>query len=227
MLPSALAPATISSYKRAWARFHKFAITFSLPITLPISVQHLSCFMMALVNEGCSATSISSLLSALSYFHKVQGCHDPTHAFLIRQLVTAVHKIRPSVDSREPITEPLLFKMFDQIPRFGLPVYETVLFQALFLFAFYFGLRVGEYTASRHNIQRHQVLISNNEIKLTFMSFKHSAEAPETHSFPGSGSRFCLVKAMIAFLNYRGKSSGPLFTLHGVKLSPITNFLLY
>ena len=200
MLPSALAPATISSYKRAWARFLQFADKFSLSVHLPLSVQHLSCFMMSLVNEGCSAASIASVLSALSYFHKLQGCYDPTHAFFIRQLVTAIHKSSPSVDSRQPITEPLLFRMFDQVTRLGLTVYETVMFQALFLFAFYFGLRVGEYTASRHNIQRHQVHISNNEIKLTFMSFKHSAEAPETHSFPASFSHHCPVKAMLAFL---------------------------
>ena len=60
----------------------------------------------------------------------------------------------------------MLFRMFDQIPKLGFTFYDTVLFQAVFLFAFYFGLRVSEFTAYRHNIQLHQLDISQ-----AFMEF--------------------------------------------------------
>ena len=68
--------------------------------TLPISVHNLSCFMMYVLNEGLSAATISCMLSAVSYFHKLNGRPDPTNSFLIRQLVTAAHKTSIFLDSR-------------------------------------------------------------------------------------------------------------------------------
>ena len=90
----------------------------------------------------------------------------------------------------------------------------------MFLFAFYFGLRVGEFTSSRHNIQCQQLVLSDLEMQLTFTSFKHSSEAPEVHSIPSNSSRFCAVKAMQAYLTFRGRDDGPLFLLHG---KPVSN----
>ena len=114
----------------------------------------------------------------------------------------------------------MLFRMFDQIPKLGFTFYDTVLFQAVFLFAFYFVPRVSEFTAYRHNIQLHQLDISHKLLKLTFLSFKHSTNQPETHSFASIISLFCTVNALLRYLEYRGNSAGPLFMLHG---KPISN----
>ena len=221
MIPLALAPATVASYRRHWRSFEAFAERFALPVTMPIAVDHLSCFMMELLNSGASASSISSMLSAFSYFHKLEGGPDPTHSFFIRQLAIAVRRQVPSSDSRVPITEAMLFRMVEQIAKCGWPIYDTVLFQATFLFAFYFGLRVSEFTSSRHNILRKQLEISNTLAKLTFLSFKHSKQ-PETHSIASIDSPYCTVKALLRYLAFRGNTPGPLFLLHG---KPITSKL--
>ena len=171
------------------------------------------------MNDGTAASSIISMLSALSYFHKLNNTFDPTHAFAIRQLVIAVRRSLPSGDSRQPITENMLIRMFDRLPKIGLEFYETLLFQAAFLCAFYFGLRISEYTDSQHNIQMHQLAISATEVHLTFFSFKHSGFRPETHSITSSDAPICVVKSLLTFLSYRGNAAGPLFLLRGKPIS--------
>ena len=41
-------------------------------------------------------------------------------------------------DRRKPITESLLFKLIINIPKLGLSAYDSSLFNAMFLIAFYF-----------------------------------------------------------------------------------------
>ena len=109
--------------------------------------------------------------------------------------------------------------MYDQIPKLGFPLYETCLFQAMFLSAFYFALRVGEFTSSRHNILRQNLTITNDAMHLTFLSYKYSNSVPETHTLVSNNSRVCPVKAMLSYLSYRGKAPGPLFLLNNKPVS--------
>lgn len=44
----------------------------------------------------------------------------------------------------------LLQRLFVIIPNLGFSKYDSTLFQAVFLLAFYFALRVGEFTDSRN-----------------------------------------------------------------------------
>ena len=212
LLPSALAPSTCNSYRCAWSKFASFAKRLKLSLIFPIPVKHLSCFICFLFNEGMAVSSVNTILSALSYFHKLNNFVDYTHSFAVKQLVMACQKVRPSADSRLPISEGLLQRMFDIIPNLGLSKYDSTLFQAIFLLAFYFALRVGEFTDSRHNINRDQVVVTNHEITLKFLSYKHSANAADTHYIKAKYTRYCVVGALLRFLNLRGNGNGPLFS---------------
>ena len=213
LLANALAPATRAAYTRALSRFKSFATLHKLSVDLPISVDTLSLFITYLFNQGLPASSISSILSAISYHHKIRNYIDPSKAFAIQQMLLTIRKERPTVDSRHPITENLLQMLIEALARLKLPLYEFLLFQAMFTLAFYFGLRIGEITKSPHNLNRSQIKVSKNQLSLTFISFKHSHADPFSHTYQAKSSPLCPVAAMNQYVKMRGDTQGPLFSL--------------
>ena len=215
LVDTALAPETRKAYSRAWDRYCKFAHAFGLPTSLPLKTDHVSCFLTNLYNEGLPASSITSILSALSYFHKIKSIFDPTQAFIIRKQLVAINKQRPSSDKREPMSEELLFSILDRLEKLNFSQFECTLFQAMFLMAFYFGLRVGEITASKHNILLDQIKLHSNSLTLSFGSFKHSNLNPgPPHTISSNGTRFSTVEVLANYLKIRGRAEGPLFLLN-------------
>ena len=99
-------------------------------------------------------------MSAISYFHKIRGFFDPTHAYPIQEMLKAIRKLRPSVDFRKPITEHILVNITEKMYSLCPISYEYYLFKSMFLVASYFGLRVGEITNSKHNIHMTDVIIA-------------------------------------------------------------------
>ena len=175
LLPQALAKATQTNYKRSWSRFSQFAEFIGINVCLPISIRYACLFLVYLFNHQFSSNSISTIMSGLSYYHKIRLLQDPFQYFPVRQLLQSIRKISPSSpDTRRPISEHLLLQLIDNLHRLGLPLHETTLFSTMFLFAFYFGLRISEYTASRHNLLLEEVQVSINSVVIKFHSFKHS-----------------------------------------------------
>ena len=218
-MESALAPSTIAFYNRCLKNYREFVALHSLPYILPISVNNLSCYITHLYNEGLPASTISFTISALSYFHKLNGIQDPTKVFRIKQLLLSIRKIRQTSDKREPITERILFKIIDNIPKLGLSHFETCLTKAMFLIAFYFGLRVGELTTSQHNFSMDNLKLTHEKLTISFTSYKHSPEDPTNHSIMANNSNHCPVKAIAEYLIIRGSDPGPLFKLKGKPIS--------
>lgn len=59
---------------------------------LPLSTAFLPPFMSFLDGRNLSSSTILSYLSAISYVHKMKGLPDPTKAFLIQKLLTALSR---------------------------------------------------------------------------------------------------------------------------------------
>lgn len=90
------APVTKAAYIRALNMYHPFCASYNLCLTstLPISVNKLSLFIVYLYEKGLPASSIFSLLSTISYHHKILPDivenNDPTKVFIIRHLLTGI-----------------------------------------------------------------------------------------------------------------------------------------
>lgn len=121
------------------------------------------------------------LLSALGYSHKLSGFPDPSRAFFILQMLKGYSKLGARLDSRLPITLPILHKIIEAASRFSCSKYQICQFQAMCSIAFYAFLRVDEMTSTnRHGpqpLQIHQVVKLVNDsnsivsLKLTFQDF--------------------------------------------------------
>ena len=171
LLPQALAKSTHTNYTRSWKKYVTFSHHIGIVASLPISIRYACLFLVHLFNHNFSASSLTTIMSGLSYYHKMRMLPDPFQSFPVRQLLQALKKNSPSSpDSRRPISEFLLLQLLDKLQTLGLPIYETNLFSTMFLFAFYFGLRIGEYTSSQHNLLFEEVVVSNTSVTITFHS---------------------------------------------------------
>ena len=78
---------------------------------------------------------------------KLHGGTDIFNLFIVKKLLTAVHRIRGSVDTRLPIQLNLLHALVNSIPHVAPTLYMQALLKAAYLMAFHAFLRVGEIMA--------------------------------------------------------------------------------
>ena len=150
LVKSSLQPSSIPTYKRAWKLFSQFLFN-TLPGTsadIPISPPTLALFIAYLFDHHYASSTVNTYVSAIGYSHKLAGLHDPTKTFFINQMLKGYGKIGFRLDSRLPITLPILHRIVWATSQHADSFFNTCQFQAICLFAFYTFARVGEIAAS-------------------------------------------------------------------------------
>ena len=221
LIESSLAPQTAALYNRVWDSCCRFCADFDLGTPCPLSVSSLSLYVAHLFNYKLSPKTISTYLSAIAYFHKMQHMPDPTKDFVIQKMVAGAYRLRPSIDMRLPITAPILHRLISaaQTTLTGL---GKVMFPAMFAFAFHTYARIGELTCNTRSnlknvlkISEIHVITQNKspvEIKVCFRNFKHNLTGtPHYVSFRVTSGAFCPVKLFLKYLHVRGPAPGTLF----------------
>ena len=163
--------------------------------------------------------------------HKLKGLGDPTQAFLITKLLTALSR-QGSCDLRLPISRPVLHKLVGSLGHTVSSAFQRTLFSAMFLLAFYGFFRIGELAAKSVNsgravVQYNQIRFLTQKgnvhmIKITITKFKHNNNHRPFDILIERelSSLFCPVQAMLKFCHTRGHQPEPLFC--HPDLSPIT-----
>ena len=164
LLQSILQPSSIPTYRKAWKLFLQFLhSTFpGLPYSLPISPSFLAFFIAYMYDHHYAPSSVSTYVSALGYCHNLSGFSDLTKAFFIIQMLKGYDKVRTCLDSRLPITLPILQRTLESSVHFCHTNYDSCLFQAMCWLAFFACMRVGEITSAQTKsrgsiIQVHQL----------------------------------------------------------------------
>ena len=176
-------------------------------------------------------STIKSYLSAIGYVHKLKGLRDPTRAFIIDKLLTALSR-QSSSDIRLPISRPVLHALVGSLNHNNSSAFHRTLFSTMFLIAFYGFFRIGELAAKNANSGGSVVQFSDmrflthdgniHMLKITITNFKHNTDKrpfviliEREDSMP-----FCPVQAMLDYCKLRGTQAGPLFCHSDT--SPIT-----
>lgn len=114
-------------------------------------VEQVAQFISYLSWEGYAGATISTYISGIAFGMQTLGWPDVTHCFIIRRLVDGCRRKHARRDTRCPITLPILKRIINSLAHVCTTSYESALFQAAFLVAFFGFLRVGELTVnSRH-----------------------------------------------------------------------------
>ena len=161
----------------------------------------------------------------MGYSHRLAGLQDPTKTFFILEMLKGYGKKGSRLDTRLPVTLPILHQILRVSSSISSTPYQGIMFKAMCAMAFFAFLRIGEITAARQSpdtLRLSQVDKLSDEsgavvsLKVTFRNFKHNYnQRPITiviNRHPG----VCPVEALLAYISLRGTDEGPLFrTLDG------------
>ena len=187
-----------------------FSLDSRYAVTSP-TAGHVVLFISHLYQLGLTAQTITTKLSAISYYFKLLGRPDVTTHFLVQKALVGVRKLASSGDSRLPVTSEMLTKLLNKASWATKSPYQTKLLRAMMALAFHALLRPGECTTSQNNLQFQDVELSTNQIIITFRHFKHHVGKPVSIVILAHNGECCPVKALREYLEVRGPKSGPLF----------------
>ena len=151
----------------------------------PIPTDTLAPFVTYLAENNYSAVTTLTYVSTLGYVHRLASLPDPKKSELIKCALKGYYKINPTLDSRLPITLPILEQVIYAREQTRSSCFQRTLICAMFALAFFAALRVGEMTitackSSTNLILRKQVLFLKDSadaivgIKLSMQNYKHS-----------------------------------------------------
>lgn len=183
-----------------------------MPRTWPAPVQHLTLFISFCFESGYSPSTLTTYLSGISFFHKLNSLEDTTTAFIVKKLLEGCRRTRPRHDVRAPITDSILGKLCSVLPELCFSRYESVLFKAAYLTAYFGLLRVSEVVFTSQ-IQADRPLLRtdvqfDDESRALLISIRVSktnqAGPPTILRIPFSADpSLCCVTAVQQFLKYR------------------------
>ena len=100
----------------------------------------------------------------------LSGLADPTKVFFVLQMIKGYSNLDSRLDSRLRITLPILHRLLEATNHLCCSPYETCLLHAMYSFAFFACLRIGEIAFSSSKgggspMQLHQLvqLVDNNQ----------------------------------------------------------------
>ena len=222
---SSLQPSSIPTYKRAWTLFTQFQIKLfnNGVVALPISPSVLALFIAYLFDLKYAPSTVNTYVSAIGYSHRLSGLPDPTRVFYILQILKGYGKKGFRLDSRLPITLPILNRIIEASAHIAGSRYQICQFKAMCSLAFFAFLRIGEITVTTSNnqpLQMHQLsqlYDTNNQvkgIKLTFGNFKHNYNQRPFSLEIYRQTRICPVQLLMDYLVLRGSRPGAIFISH-------------
>ena len=144
-------------------------------------------FVAYLSAKKLAPSFFSTYISALSYVHKIGTLSDPTKTFLVQK--TSQCRLCSKPGKWLSITRSILHKLVLALSHTITPAYHILLFQTMFLVAFYgFCRQVDELTMEtperRHSVLQFQSLSflkSRSEVqaaKLVISDYKHNTTGP-------------------------------------------------
>ena len=216
LLMGSLSESSKKFYVNAFHKFKHFVLSNLMGVNpFPAGSSAVALFITHMYQSGYAAATIASHLSAISFFHKLFGYHDPADQFIIRKLVASVHKSNPTVDSRFPVSLDILHKCLDSATHICSSAYEALLFRCMCSLMFHAFMRIGEATLSHNTVMFQHVSITSQSLSITFHKFKHHSGPPIIISVPANGSMYCPVFLALQYIAKRGTESGPFFAFPG------------
>ena len=99
--------------RRAWKIYEEFHISVlqSSHFSLPVLPAILPLFVAHLFTRGYAFSTVNTYVSARGYFHRLAGLRDPIKTFYISEMLKGYGKIGYKLDSRLPITLPILVRI--------------------------------------------------------------------------------------------------------------------
>ena len=211
LIGAALEDSTKTVYKNAWRILKGFPLSHGLPLTLPLMECNLIVFVAYLFENNYAASTIQTMVSAISYVHNLGGFLDPSKSFIVKKLLQGSKKINKSADVRLPITMNILKQLLKASDYIFKSNFDRLCFKSMCILAFHALLRIGEMTNSKHNLNLENVQVNAFSVMINFPHYKHNGNGASLHLQINSDPLICPVRILNQYINLRGSSPGPFF----------------
>ena len=214
---------THKSYNLALKKLDKFRAEYQLNSTWPIAISELLNFIAYLSVNGLSGGSVSSYISGISYFHKINGFQDTTKFFIISKALEGLKRMQGGKrqDIRAPITLNLLSEITSVLDKVCSSNYEAIMFAAAFSLSFFGLLRVGEITQPNQKEKIKSVIgiddieINKNKINLMIRCSKTDQQGKSIKLvIPANHKSTCPVRLIKKYLSLRPTGSNQDLFIH-------------
>ena len=212
-LLSASVPANLQIvYRNALSAFTIFRRRYNFPDAWPSPVEHVALFISYCFATGYSPSTIATYVSGISFYHKIHNLEDPTAVFIVKKLLEGFRRTRQRRDVRAPITVAILQKVCSVLPDICFSTYESCLFKAAYLVAYFGLLRVSEIVFTNQINANRPLLYSDVQVtdgsQAVLISIRVSktkqSGAPTILRIPRSGNpSLCCVTAVQNYLHLR------------------------
>lgn len=227
MLNSSIAANTKAAYRTAITVFCKFRNSHTITEIWPAPITHITLFIANCFEKGCAASTITTYMAGISFYHKVNGWRDPFNSFLVKKLLEGCKRMRPQADTRAPVTLNILEKILTSVHLICYSQYESTMFKAAFSLAYYGLFRISELVYTHKGLQPlsfNDLRVENGAtaIIVTIKSSKANKN-PVTLRIPSVRPPLsCPVHLISSFLKVRPTNSNAFF-LHSNGL-PLTRY---
>ena len=192
-------------------------------VSLPVPPATLALFVAYLFNRKYASSTVNTYVSAIGYFHRLAGLQDHIKTFYIAEMLKGYGKISRKLDSRLPITLPILFRITEACESFCVSHFQSCLFKAMCSMAFFAFLRIGEITVyKRESVNENLLQLDQvfrqccpkgnvNSLRITFKNYKHSYNQNSFSIVLNRQPKACPVSTFLDYLSVRDVVQGPLF----------------
>lgn len=177
---NALQPASHNTYSRAVELYRDFVShTLYQSVVVPFPPSQIILFIAHCFSRGLAASTVYTYISGIGYYHKIRSSSDPTQHFVIKICIQGYRNRGHKGDKRLPISHTILRQLVASLVHTLPSHFERILLKAMYLLAFHAFLRIGEMTASPHNLT-FQVRFPYTDsgsltgCEVSICSFKHS-----------------------------------------------------
>lgn len=125
------------AYDTGLTAFQKFRLEHKFQNVWPPSLEHIVQFIAYLSLKEFSSATARLYVSAIGFECKSRDLDDVTRNFLVVKMLEGMKRLSVKKDTRLPITHSILCKIVQVLPSVCTNLYESHLFQAAYMLAFF------------------------------------------------------------------------------------------
>lgn len=158
VVTSSIPTNTSSTYFNAVSCYKKFLSQYGFPLAYPFRAEHIVLFIAYCFQNSFAPSSISTCISGLSFYHKLNNWYDPSGLFVVKKLYEGCHPSSKRTNSCAAIGPQILHATCKR-PLLCYNKNEALMFEAAYLLEFLSLLRVSQlvYTTHLHHGRAHQL----------------------------------------------------------------------